>query len=82
MDLDNWVIAFFKNIDFKQLNRDSNILIQQSENKCKISVVSVYVDNFLLISNTMVIFDILKKLLTTKYNIKDLNKVKPSLDDK
>lgn len=68
------VIAFFKSIGFTQLNGDPSILIRRSDNE--ISIVSVYVNNFLLASNTMTILEILKKLLAKEYNIKDLGKVK------
>lgn len=38
--------------------------------------MSIYVDGFVLISNTMVIFNALKKSLKIKYYIKNLGKVK------
>lgn len=68
------MIAFYKSIRFTQLNRDPNILIQQSEEKT--SIVSIYVNNFLLASNTMVIFDALKESLAQEYNTKDLGQAK------
>ncbi len=67
------MIAFYKSIEFMQLNRDPRILIQQSEEKT--SIVSVYINDFLLASNTLVIFDTLKKFLTKEYNTKDLSEV-------
>lgn len=45
------VIAFLKSIGFTQLNGDPSILIRRSEKET--SIVSVYVDDFLLASNTM-----------------------------
>lgn len=42
--------------------------------------MSIYIDDFLLASNTMVIFDTLKKLLAIKYNIKNLDKVKTIIE--
>lgn len=68
------VIAFYKSIGFRQLNKDPNILIWQT--KKKISVVSIYIDNFLLALNTMGAFEILKKLLAKEYEMKDLEEVK------
>ena len=53
------VIAFYKSIGFRQLNRDPSILIRQT--KDEISIVSVYVDDFLLVSNEMAILEALKK---------------------
>lgn len=44
--------------------------------KGKISILSVYIDNFLLISNRIDIFKALKKFLTKEYNIKNLGKEK------
>ena len=68
------VIAFYKSIGFTQLNGDSSILIRHSEVETRI--VSVYVDDFLLASNTMAILETLKKSLSKKYNTKDLRGVK------
>lgn len=68
------VIAFYKNIKFIQLNNDSNILIQYVENK--ISIVSIYIDNFLLTSNIIATLKALKVSFSKEYNIKDLDKVK------
>lgn len=58
------VITFYKSIGFRQLNRDPNIFISQIKNQ--ISTVSVYVDNFLLASNTMANIHSLKKPLRKK----------------
>lgn len=38
--------------------------------------MSIYINDFLLVSNTMVTLDALKKLMATKYNIKNLSEVK------
>lgn len=38
--------------------------------------MSIYIENFLLASNTMITLDALKKSLVTKYDIKDLGEVK------
>ena len=68
------VIAFYKSIGFTQLNGDLSILIRHLE--VGTSIVSVYVDNFLLASNTMAIFEMLKKSLSKEYDTKDLREVK------
>ena len=68
------VIAFYKSIGFKQLNGNPSILIRQT--KKKTSVVSVYVDDFLLASNTIDTLQTLKDMLAKKYKMKDLSKVK------
>lgn len=57
-----------------QLNRDPSILIRLSKEETRI--VSVFVNNFFLTSNIMVIIDALKESLTKKYDTKDLGKVK------
>lgn len=68
------MIAFYKSIGFTQLNGDPSILIRKTEEE--ISIVSVYVDDFLLASNTMAIFDGLKGSLAKEYDTKDLGEVK------
>ncbi len=68
------VIAFYKSIGFVQLNGDPSILIRHSEDET--SIVSVYVEYFLLASNTMTILELLKKSLSKKYDTKDLGEVK------
>lgn len=52
------IIVFYKRICFRQLNRDASSPIHHLGGE--ISVVSVYVDNFLLVSNIMSIFNALK----------------------
>lgn len=68
------VISFYKSIGFKQLNGNLSILIRQT--KEEISVVSMYIDNFLLVSNTIDTLQMLKDMLGKEYKIKDLGKVK------
>lgn len=67
------VIVFYKSIDFRQLNGNPNILIWQAKNET--SVVSIYVDDFLLVSNTMNVMQTLKDVLEIKYKMKNLGKV-------
>ena len=68
------VIAFYKRIGFRQLNVDPSILICYSESE--ISIVSMYVDDFLLASNTMKTLNALKQSLVGEYDTKDLEEVK------
>lgn len=70
------VIAFYKSIGFIQLNGDPSILIRKSADGTEISIVSVYVDDFLLASNTMETLELLKQLLAKQYDMKDLGEVK------
>ena len=44
--------------------------------KGKISIISIYVNDFLLASNNINIFEDPKKLFTKEYNTKDLGKTK------
>lgn len=44
--------------------------------KDETSIVSIYIDDFLLASNTMIIFKGLKIFFLKKYNIKDFKNVK------
>lgn len=57
-----------------QLDGNSSVFIRHSKDEN--NIVSIYNDNFLLISNTIAIFNILKKFFSKKYNIKNLGKVK------
>ena len=68
------VIVFYKSIGFTQLNSDPNILIRNLE--VETSIVSMYVDDFLLASNTMAILETLKKSLSKEYDTKDLREAK------
>lgn len=68
------VIAFYKRIGFRPLNADPSILILQTSSE--ITVVSIYVDDFLLASNTMSVLKRLKEDLANKYDMKDLGEVK------
>ena len=68
------IIAFYKRTGFKQLYEDLNIFIKQTVKI--LSIMNVYVDDFLLTSNTMLLLEELKRCLTKEYNIKDLEEVK------
>lgn len=67
------VIAFFKGLGFVELNGDPSILMRQS--KEEITLVSVYVDDFLLASNNADKLETTKRELGKEYNIKDLGEV-------
>lgn len=67
------VISFYKRIEFKPLIGDPNILIQYVEDEN--SIVSIYIDNFLLASNAMATLKALKVFFAKKYDTKDLGKV-------
>lgn len=68
------VIAFYRRIGFRQLNSDPSILIQQSGNET--SIVSVYIDDFFIVSNTMTTLGAMKASLFSEYDVKDLGEVK------
>lgn len=68
------IIVFYKSIDFVQLNKDLIILIKQF--KDEISIVSIYVNDFFLVSNIMNTLNILEISLAKKYETKDLGKPK------
>lgn len=55
-------------------NKNLSILSQQTKNK--ISIVNIYIDNFLMVSNTIVMLEVLKNLLAKKYKMKDLQEFK------
>lgn len=71
------VVAFFESLGFEALNADPSILIhQESGGDRDITMVSVYVDDFLLASKGRKSVDWIKKRLDGEYNIKDLGEVK------
>ena len=67
------VIAFFKSLGFIQLNGDPSILMRKSKEET--TLVSVYVDDFLLASNSTDTVETVKKELGNEYNVKDLGEV-------
>ena len=66
--------AFYKRVDFKQLNRDLSILIRYLEDE--ISIVNVYVDDFLLALNMTKTLNTLKQSLIKEYDTKDFEEAK------
>lgn len=72
------MITFFKSLSFIQLNKDLSILMRQF--KEKITLVSIYVNNFLLISNNVDTLKTVKRELEKEYNIKNLEEIKIIID--
>lgn len=68
------VIAFYKKLGFQLLNIDPSILIFQTRDK--ITIVSIYVNNFSLALNNITALKKLKIELVKKYKVKNLDKVK------
>lgn len=68
------VIAFYKAIGFRHLNGDPSIFIRYL--RSEISIVNIYVDKFLLVSNIMNTLNVLKQFLAGEYDTKDLGEVK------
>lgn len=63
----------YKRIGFRPLNADPSILILQTGKE--ITVVGIYVDDFLLASNSMPALKNLKESLAKEYDMKDLGEV-------
>lgn len=66
--------TFYKCTRFRQLNKNSGILIYQTKNE--ISIISIYIDKLLPASNIIVTLNRLKKLLNKQQEIKNLEKLK------
>lgn len=69
------VINFFKILKFTLLNTNLNIFIL-GKFKEKIIIISIYIDDFLLVSNSLKALTWSKNTFSNKYNIKDFKKVK------
>ena len=68
------VISFYKRLGFRPLNADPSILILQTQDK--ITIVSVYVDDFMLASNNTTALEKLKIELANEYEVKDLGEAR------
>lgn len=68
------MVAFFTSLGFRVLNIDPSIFISQQRED--ITIVSVYVDNYLLISKHRKSLDWVKGELKREYNVKDLGEIK------
>ena len=60
------------------MNRDPRIFIRQESNG-EIGLISVYIDNFLLLSKSMTVLETSKSALSNKYRGKDLDQVKATI---
>lgn len=69
------VIKFFKDIGFLPLNADPSIFIRK-EVGTGVTLVSVYIDDFLLGSNSLDVIVELKDALGKEYSVKDLGETK------
>lgn len=70
------VVSFLKGLGFKPLNADASILIHHGYETGDITIMNIYVDDFLLISRLCTSFNWIKKNLKNEYNIKNLGEVK------
>lgn len=69
------VITFFKTLGFTPLNADPSILTLGKFGE-EIIMISIYVDDFLLASNSPKALAWLKNAISNEYNVKDLGEVK------
>ena len=70
------VVAFLRSLGFNTLNADPSILIYHGKEQDDITMISVYVDDFLLASKHRSSMDWIKDKLKAEYNVKDLGEVK------
>lgn len=70
------VVSFLKNLGFYALNADASILIHHGEKEDDITMISVYVDDFLLASKYRHSMDWMKSKLKNEYNVKEMGEVK------
>lgn len=70
------VIFFFKDLGFKRFNANTSILIYYVHKISDITMISIYVDDFLFNSKLCTSLNWIKKNLKNKYNIKGLREVK------
>lgn len=68
---------FLKSFNFNVFNANSSIFIHHNKKQDNITIISIYMDNFLLASNKYkILMNSIKKKLKVKYNVKDLTEVK------
>lgn len=70
------VVSFFKSLGFYVLNANAGILIHHGKEEGDITMVSVYMDDFLLAFKHRTSMDWIKKNLKGEYNVKNLGEVK------
>lgn len=70
------VIKFFKDIRFSLLKINSSIHIKKKTRSGRITPFIIYLNHFLLRSNTLNVISNIKKSLAKKYSVKDLKETK------
>lgn len=68
-------VAFFTSLRFRIINIDLSIFIQHEE-KDEITIVSIYVVDFLFAAKYQKLLNWIKERLKKKYNVKDLGEMK------
>lgn len=69
-------MAFLRSLSFETLNADASILIHHGHKADDITMISVYVDYFLLAAKYRKSLDWIKESIKNEYNVKDLGNVK------
>lgn len=69
-------MSFFKGLSFCSFNADANILIYYGKKEGDIIMISLYVDNFLLVTKNNSLIEWINQCVKDEYNVKDLGKVK------
>lgn len=69
-------IVFLKSLSFFALNLDISILIYYGKNSENITIISVYIDNFLLASKYQTSTNWIKSNLKEEYNMKNFGNIK------
>lgn len=69
-------MSFLKNLGFQPLNIDANIFIYHGKEENDVIIISLYVDNSLLVSKFNSLIKSIKQYFKGKYNVKDLRKIK------
>lgn len=67
---------FLKSLGFYMLNANVSILIYYRKKEDVITMVNVYLDNFLLVSKYKLSMDWIKNKLKNDYNVKEMQEVK------
>lgn len=70
------VIVFLGSFRFFTFNSDTSILIYYEKNSDNITMISIYMDNFLLASKHQTSTNWIKGKLKEEYNMKDFNNIK------
>lgn len=63
------VVSFLRSLGFETLNADASILIHHGDESDDITMISVYVDDFLLASKHRRSLDWIKECLKNEYNV-------------